>query len=239
MTDISKKTLEKIKKEQLHPKPRWYFLTRNYFIWFMFGLTTFLGGIAFGMIMFITSDLDWDIYPYLGISLPEAVMISLPYLWMALLAFFLFITYYNFIHTHTGYRYRFIAIFFVSLFISALLGFGFYQYGWTEVVERQLRVRIPGYQRMVYTGENQWMHPEKGLLNGRIIEILAEKNMLLLVDYHSRKWEINITGARVKGNLPLNKEMEIKMIGQQISKNVFKASEIRIARGHRQIKGRR
>ncbi len=235
MTDISKETLKKIKNEQVHPKPRWYFLTRNYFYWFMFSFTTALGGIAFGMILLITSDLDWDIYPYLGISLPEAVVISLPYLWIVLLIFFLFITYYHFTHTRTGYRYRFIVIFFLSFLTSALLGFYFYQYGWTETVERQLRNRVPAYQRMVYNRENQWTHPERGLLCGVVIEIMPEKNRLLLEDYLNKKWEISSNQARVRDNMPLARNQHIKIIGHQISESVFKATEIRITRGYYQL----
>jgi len=70
MNDFSKETLEKIKKEKVHPRPRWYFLTRDYFFWIMFAITT---------------NLDWDIYQYLGLSLSEAVVKSLPYLWIALI----------------------------------------------------------------------------------------------------------------------------------------------------------
>jgi hypothetical protein len=240
MTDISKKTLEKIKKEQVHPKPRWYFLTRNYFFWLMFALTTLLGGVAFGMILSITTNLDWDIYHYLGLSLPEAVVISLPYLWIALLVFFLFITYYNFVHTRTGYRYRFVVIFLISLLISILLGFGFYQYGWTETVERQLRARIPGYQRMVYTGENQWMHPEKGLLSGIIIEINVKEKSLRLKDYHGKEWTIDINQAMIRGNVSLKENLEIKVIGQKVSEDVFTATEIRIRmRGLQQGRGKK
>lgn len=238
MTDISKKTLEKIKKEQLHPRPRWIFLTRNYFFWLMFALTTLLGGIAFGMILFFTGNLDWDVYHYLGLSLPEAVFISIPYLWIALLLFFLFITYYNFIHTRTGYRYRFVVIFFISLCISVLLGLGFYYYGWTETVENHLRKRIPGYQRLVYSGEKQWMHPEKGLLSGTVTEISPENNQLWLEDHLGQKWEINIAQARVRGNVPLSENLKIKIIGQRLSEDVFTATEIRVSRGLQQGKGR-
>jgi hypothetical protein len=239
MTDISKKTLEKIKKEQVHPKPRWYFLTRDYFFWIMFAITTLLGGVAFGMILFITTNLDWDIYQYLGLSLPEAMVTSLPYLWIALLFLFLFITYYNFIHTRRGYRYRFVVIFLISLLISVLLGFGFFHYGWTETVEGQLRARIPGYQHMVYTGENQWMQPEKGLLGGTIVEIEPEKKSLILKDYRGKEWTIDVSQARVRGNLSITENLEIKIIGQQLSEDFFEAVEIRIPRGSQQGKGKR
>jgi hypothetical protein len=239
MVDISKDTLEKIKKEKVHPKPRWYFLTRNYFFWLMFALTTVLGGISFGMIMFITSDLDWDIYHYLGISLPKAVLMSLPYLWIILLLLFLFITYYNFIHTRTGYRYRFIMIFFIGLIISGLMGLGLYQYGWTETVDRQLRIRIPGYHHLVYSRENQWMHPEKGLLSGIVVSLELENNLLQLRDYLDKEWEIDISQARVKGMFPLTQNLEIKILGQKLSEDNFKATEIRIPRGSAQGKGRK
>jgi hypothetical protein len=240
MNDFSKETLEKIKKEKVHPRPRWYFLTRDYFFWIMFAITTLLGGVAFGMILFITTNLDWDIYQYLGLSLSEAVVKSLPYLWIALLIFFLFVTYYNFIHTRTGYRYRFLAIFLISLLISFLLGFGFYHYGWTETVERQLRARFPGYQHMVYTGENQWMNPEKGLLSGIIIEMNLEKKSIELKDYQDKKWVIDINHAMIRGNISLEKNMELRIIGQKVSENVFMASEIRTRmQGYQQGKGRR
>jgi len=239
MNDISKKALEKIKKEHVQPKPRWYFLTRNYFFWLMFFITTLLGGIAFGMILFITTNLDWDIYNYLGLSLSKTVIISLPYLWIALLMFFLFVTYYNFIHTRMGYRYRFIIIFIISLLISILLGFGFYHYGWTETLEKQLRNRFPGYHMMVYTSENQWMQPEKGLLAGKIIEITTINNIIQLEDYFGKEWMIDTDQAILRGNLSLTENLEIKIIGQKLSENSFKAIEIRIPRGYQQGRGRR
>ena len=239
MTDISKKTLEKIKREQLHPRPRWVFLTRNYFFWLMFALTTLLGGLAFGMILFLIGDLDWDIYHYLNLGLPEAVLISIPYLWIALMLFFLFTTYYNFIHTRTGYRYRFVVILFISLVISVLLGLGFYHYGWTEAVENHLRKRFPGYHRLVYSGEKQWMHPEKGLLSGTVTAISPENNRLWVEDHRGQRWEIDISQAAIRGNIPLSENLKIKLIGQRLSEDIFEATEIRLSRGFQQGKGRR
>lgn len=239
MNDFSKQTLEKIKKEKVHPRPRWYFLTRNYFFWLMFALTTLLGGIAFGMILFITTNLDWDIYQYLGFSLSKAIIVSLPYLWIALLLFFLFVTYYNFRNTRRGYRYRFIFIFLICLLISVLLGCGFYHYGWSETVETQLRKRIPGYQKMVYTSENQWMQPENGLLSGIIIAINTEEKSLRLKDFHNKEWIIDIKQAMIRSNLTLTENMELRIIGQKETEYVFIAYEIRIRmRGHQQQQGR-
>ncbi|MFO8165679.1 MAG: hypothetical protein R6T98_14255, partial [Desulfatiglandales bacterium] len=98
--------------------------------------------------------------------------------------------------------------------------------------------RIPGYQHMVYTGENQWMQPEKGLLSGTIVEIDPEKKSLILKDYLGKEWTIDINQARVRGNLPLTENIEIKIIGQQLSEDFFEAVEIRIPRGNQMGKGR-
>ncbi|HOF03174.1 MAG TPA: hypothetical protein PLT58_04360 [Atribacterota bacterium] len=231
MSDISKETLTKIKKEKVHPRPRWYFLTRNYLFWFMFALTTIMGSIAFGMILFITGDMDWDIYDYLGISLTKALLKSLPYLWIILLIFFLFVTYYNFIHTRTGYRYRFIMILFISLVISFGLGLTFYYYGWTETLDRKLRSGVPGYHHLVYGRPRQWMQPEKGLLSGIITKVELGHNLLTVKDESAKEWKIDISQAKIMGVSLLSLNQEIRILGQQTGKNAFKATEIRVFRG--------
>ncbi len=239
MVDISKNTLEKLKKEDIHLKPRWYFLTKNYFFWLMFFITTVLGGISFGMILFATGDLDWDIYHYLGMSLPRAILVGLPYFWIALVMLFLFITYYNFVRTRTGYRYKFVVVFLISLLISSLLGIGFYQYGWTETVDTQLRQKIPSYHNFTYNREKQWMHPDKGLLSGHVVELKHDTKLLILKDYFNKEWNIDISKANIKGKLPITKGIEIRLLGQQITENNFKASEIRTGKGLPLRKGKK
>ncbi|MBN2395352.1 MAG: hypothetical protein JXC36_02685, partial [Candidatus Atribacteria bacterium] len=98
----------------------------------------------------------------------------------------------------------------------------------SEVIERQLRLRIPGYHRMVYTSENQWMHPEKGLLGGKVIKIELENDSIQLKDYFEREWKIDISQATVRSTMPLAENMEIRIIGKKISTDIFKANEIRV-----------
>ncbi|MDD4364043.1 MAG: hypothetical protein PHD33_07580 [Atribacterota bacterium] len=238
MSDISKEILEKIKKEKVSPKPKWYFLTRNYFFWTMFIINTILGGIAFGMILLTITKLDWDIFNYLGMGLPKALITSIPYLWVVILLFFVFVTYHNFVHTRTGYRYRIILIFVISLSISIFLGLIFYQYGLTEVVEKHIRNRIPGYHRLVYTGEKQWMHPEKGLITGIIGKIDVQNKSILLKDYFNQEWDVDYSEAKIRGSILLAEGLNIKIIGNKTSEEKFSATEIRIGRGFQQGRNR-
>jgi len=60
-----------------------------------------------------------------------------------------------------------------------------------------------------------------------------------LKDHHGKEWTIDISQARVRGNLPLTKNIEIKILGKKVLEDFFKANEIRIPRGFQQGKGKR
>jgi hypothetical protein len=83
------------------------------------------------------------------------------------------------------------------------------------------------------------MHPEKGLLSGTIIEIEPEENILWLKDDLGQKWQIDFSQAQLKGATSLAQNVKIRIIGQKLSENFFKAEEIRVSRGLHQRPGRR
>lgn len=182
MKNISNEVLKKIKDSNIKPKPRWYFLTKNYFIWSIFGISIILGSFAFSMVLFIIKQLDWDIYQYIGDSFLKTVFISLPYLWLIFLILFTGVAYYNFIHTKRGYRFKFISILLISLTVSIILGTGLYFNGFSERLENVFSEKTPYYNRLVYTYKKQWMQPKRGLLAGTIIETeLPENNLCLWI----------------------------------------------------------
>jgi hypothetical protein len=155
MKNISNKALKQIKDNNIKLKPRWYFVTKNYFIWTIFGISIILGSLAFSMILFMVKQLDWDIYHYMGDSFLKTIFISLPYLWLIFLILFTGVAYYNFIRTKRGYRFKFISILLISLIISIILGTGFYFNGFSERLENVFSEKISYYHRLVYTREKQ------------------------------------------------------------------------------------
>lgn len=227
MKNISDEIFKKIKDNNIKPKPRWHFLTKNYFIWLMFGFSVLLGSLTFGIILFMITQLDWDVYHYLGDSFLTTVFISLPYLWLIFFILFIAVAYYNFIHTKRGYRFRFISILFISLIISAILGTGFYYNGFSEKLDNIFLEKIPYYKNLTYTCENQWMQPQKGLLAGTIGEIELFKNSFKLIDFDSNQWKIDINDTLWKGKLTPSTGLKIKLIGEISGENTFKALEIR------------
>jgi len=231
MNKISEEVLKKIKEENIKPKSYWHFVTKNYCIWFLFGISIILGSFSFGMILFMFRQLDWDIYHYLGNSFLKTVFISLPYLWFVFFILFLSVAYYNFVHTKRGYRYRFIFILFISLAISAIFGTGLYFNGFSENLENIFSQKIPYYNKLVYTCESQWMYPEKGLLAGTITQLGISKNSFRLIDCKNQLWEVNIDNTIWKGKLEPLTGLRIKLIGKMEDASHFKAIEIRPWKG--------
>ena len=227
MRNISDKVLKQIEENNIKPKPRWHFLTKNYFVWSMFGISVILGSFAFSIVLFIIKQLDWDIHNYVGDSILRNVFISLPYLWIIFLILFLGVAYYNFIHTKRGYRFKFISISLISLIISIVLGITLYTSGYSENLEKIFSQKIPYYHKLVYTCEKQWMRPEKGLLAGIITEIELTENSFILKDLNNNLWKVDFYQTIWKGKLFPSPNLKIKIIGKITDKNYFKAIEIR------------
>lgn len=227
MKNISNEVLKKIKDNNIKPKPLWYFITKNYFIWSVFGISIILGSFAFSIVLFIIKQLDWDIYYYMGDNFLKTVFVSLPYLWLIFLILFTGIAYYNFIHTKRGYRFKFISILLMSLIISIILGTGLYFNGFSERLENVFSEKIPYYNRLVYSCEEQWMQPERGLLAGTIIEIVLPENNFILMDLDNNRWKIEADKVIWKGKITPVIGLKIKLMGKLIDDNHFKAMEIR------------
>jgi len=227
MKNISNEVLKKIIDNNIKPKPRWYFITKNYFIWLVFGISIILGSFAFSMILFIIKQLDWDIYHYIGESFLKTVFVSLPYLWLIFLILFIGVAYYNFIHTKRGYRFKFISILLVSLIISITLGTGLYFNGFSEKLENVFLKKIPYYNRLVFSCEEQWMRPKRGLLAGTITEIKLPENNFILTDLDNNRWKIEASKAIWKGKIAPEIDLKIKLIGKLIDDNNFEVMEIR------------
>jgi len=209
MKNISNKVLKKIKNNNIKPKPRWYFITKNYFIWSIFGISIILGSFAFSMVLFIIKQLDWDIYHYIGESFLKTVFVSLPYLWLIFLIIFTGVAYYNFIHTKRGYRFKFVSILLISLVISITLGTGIYFNGFSERLENVFSEKIPYYNRLVYSCEEQWMQPKRGR------------------DLKNNSWKIEAGKVIWKGKITPATGLKIKLIGKIINDNNFEVMEIR------------
>lgn len=224
--EFSKNIENEINKKQLTPTPRWHFLLKNYVIWLFALLATLLGSLAVATIIFILTDHDWDIFRYLDRSLFEHIFISIPYIWLIILILLVSIVQYNVIHTKRGYKYKTSLVLIGSILCSILFGGALFSLGINSEIHELFLKQVPLYKNSIYTKENIWIFPEKGLLSGTIIEINNEE--FLLSDLNKKIWTITTSDDTKWETDPTLKIGEkIKLIGAQNNINTFSAFIIR------------
>jgi hypothetical protein len=229
MENLGDKVLEKIKKEKICLRPRWHFLLENYFIWFFFVVSLLVGSLAFCTILYIFFTNDWDLYKYLHTSFLGHVLISIPYIWFVILLFFIWIAYYNFKCTKSGYRHETFYVVGLSIVGSLLLGAFLNTLGLGETIENAVAASLPAYENLVCCGSRKdiWDQPEVGLLGGQIVQVDGKENFSLK-DFNGVVWIVQEDDDTLEYEpVGINIGEEVKVIGEDQGSHVFWAREIR------------
>lgn len=212
--------LDKIKEKKI--KPRWQFLLKDYVVWFFGVLSLLVGGAAFSIIFYMLRYSDWNVYNQIGESLLIFILLTLPYFWIALLAFFIALVYFNVKHTKKGYKYSLSFILLVDFAISALLGVLFFYAGVSQVIDDVIGERIPLYSKLINPRIDYWSKPEDGRLAGLVVLINEAENKFVLVDLNQNEWTVESIDEVEKMMIA----SPIRVFGKKISDNLFRAEMI-------------
>jgi hypothetical protein len=99
--DFQKRILEKIKKEEIKPIPRWFFVLKNSFFLSLFGISIFIGSLAFSILFYIFSDnTKYILEKYNFEKLKFAI-----FFWLIILILFLYLAIKNYKKTENSYKY--------------------------------------------------------------------------------------------------------------------------------------
>ena len=229
MDNLGDKVLRKIKEEHIAPKPRWQFLLKDYFIWFLFLIALFLGSLAFCVALYVLSSNDWDLYHYLHTTLVGHILISIPYLWLLFLALFISIAYYNFKYTKSGYRRETYFIVGLSVVGSLFLGAFLYTLGAGEKIEDFVAASVPVYEKIACCSNRKdiWDQPASGLLGGTIT-VVQDASNFELKDFSGTDWRVQENDDTLEYDpLEIKAGEEVKIIGEKQLDSVFWAREIR------------
>ncbi|MFC1598941.1 hypothetical protein ACFL2U_02975 [Patescibacteria group bacterium] len=220
--EISQKILQTIKSKKIEPKPKCYFIAYNVIIWFLSMLGLLIGSLSFAVILYIIINNDWDVYKNINDSFWKFLLLTLPYLWLILLAIFIGFAYYNFKLTKKGYKFPFIIIIISYILISIIIGSILYSFGVGQAIDQALTEKTPLYTKMFNNRHNLWTQPEQGRLAGIIIEI-KDQNIFLLNDLTKKEWQV-ISVQPLKPQFKPG--IKIRVIGQQTEPTTFKAIQI-------------
>lgn len=177
--DISRKALERIREEDIHPEAMWKFVLRKTLLWTGIAFAGVFAAISLSVIIFSIFSIDHGILGFAPRRLfSPAVFRSLPPLWIGSLLAFMTLAIFEYRETGHGYRrsplFVVIATFLTVFAAGTLLHL-------LRVGERSdgaLRKAIPVYEQAVRPREEFWRHPENGFATG-IISDTSESGFLL------------------------------------------------------------
>ncbi|MFA5753878.1 MAG: hypothetical protein WC905_00765 [Patescibacteria group bacterium] len=233
---FDQKLLKKIKEEKIAPKPRWHFLLKNYVIWVVGGLALLVGAGAVSVLTYLMINNDLGIHRALGKTRGEFLLLTLPYFWLVFLGLFIFVIYYNIKHTKRGYRYPLWAVALVSVLASVILGEALFLLGIGEKIDSVLGRRAPFYERFMNPQLEFWSQPEEGRLVGMALQLSGDERFVL-IDRDQKEWEVIPASSTVQeflATMPFLDEATpadiplppLRLIGEQISENEFRAETI-------------
>jgi hypothetical protein len=217
--------LQKIKEKHLHPKPRWQFLLKEYFIWIFSTVLMLIGGLAFSLIIYLIKNNDWDIYLDIYGSLAKFMLLTLPYVWIILLVLFYFAAQYYLKHTRTGYRYTALAISAITIPASIVFGIVLYATGSAEFFNEALIERVPYYERFGFHPVGRWQNPGSGMLAGEILDF-DESDLFELNDMRGELWIISGKNTAIVNIPEYQIGIHVRMLGKLGDGHRFYAEKI-------------
>jgi len=222
---FDEKILDKIEKEKIKPEPKWKFLLKDYFIWGTAILALVVGGLANSILIHQIRFGDLDIYPQLDRNLLGFIIVSIPYIWIILLAVLIVSAIYNFKHTKRGYKYNPVYIILGSIILSFLLGGILNGIGIGRMLDENFEKNSVFYTRYIGGRHKPWLFPEKGFLGGVVVAV-EDKNHFLVKDFASHIWKVQADEANITKSVKIEVDSAVRMVGRALEDDLFKAVQI-------------
>lgn len=220
--NISQIVLGRIKEEGLKPISKNVFSVKRVIFWTVVFISLIIGALAFSLVLSGLFNNDWDLYNKFGFNF---IFKTLPYFWLISLCLFVILCEYYYRKTLHGYRHTLIVV--VGFYMASSIIFGsiFYVFKISDLVEKSLGGVPPGYRNIILNRHEMWCHPEKGLMSGRIVSI--DGNELGVMDFDNFVWIVDTEKALVRNKVEIEIGEKIKIMGNKVDTNSFRAYEIR------------
>ncbi|HET7716498.1 MAG TPA: hypothetical protein VFK86_12815 [Bauldia sp.] len=224
MSDLEKRVLEEIGRRQLTPRPYAYFLARRSVFWTLAAISILLGAVSVAVAIYGVWDLiatggkNFDEMPF------DDVFETLPFVWGAIFVLLVASAYVSLRHTPRNYRYRPGQVVGFVIAAAVVLGGLMAALEVGKLTHQWLLRSFPFYERLVFSREDIWREPDKGYLGGRIVAI--DGASLALTDFFGKDWTVDIAGAEIDLEEPIEDEEELAIRGVRTGPAEFRATRI-------------
>lgn len=225
MENFSSKVLETIKQKAIKPIPKWYFSARNFILWFLAILATFLGGLAFSLVMLFMN------FQQVGMNFPRPqgklhwLIVSIPYAWLVVFVLLVGVIYFNLKHFKNSYKYPAYLLIIASLCGSIVIGFITVGLDGHRRMNEEFSRHLPFYGPVFDARTRSWGRPDDGALAGKVKAL--ESDNFILEDLRGHEWKIIFdTDNSQEGATEITVGQMVMINGQSTEKGVFLAEEI-------------
>jgi len=221
----SDQLIEKMKLQNIKPKPGWHFTSKTILFWFIFICSVLLGALAFSVVLFSIQQIDFDLLEHMSHSSFELLIGLTPLFWIISLIVFLFIAMIGIKNSKKGYKFSYSKIIAFSASLSILVGTLFFIVGGAKWLENKFSVNVGVYESVEDKKIKMWMKPEEGYLSGSIVQVHEE--YLEIKDFNDKTWTIDISHANIANAVLLEEHEKIKIIGNVVPDSNFRADYIK------------
>lgn len=221
----AEKIIQKIKDENIRPKPRWQFFLSEWIKKSLYLLFIISGSISFSVILFAVSQSEFKLLHHFRHSAIEFVLVMLPVIWLCLLIVFLGASVLSVLNTGRSYKMSFSRWIAYSTALSMSLGTLFFITGGGQWFEKNFESHVESYESIADKKLKIWSQPNLGTLSGDIVSL--EDNTLVIKDWNGIIWQVDITDSFIAPMVNLEPGTKIKISGRKTSEDTFVSDKIR------------
>ncbi len=210
--------LEKIKKDDIRPRAKWFFVLEHAVLWIPGAIVTLVGGVAVAGMFYSGFNSGWEYREFTHDSLLNFFIDAVPFVWIISFGLFSSLIVRALRTTHSGYRLSAGRILLSSVTASILLGGLIYLADDTYKADSFIRYSVHTREKAI------WDTPTQGRLLGVVEKI--ENKMISVKDQKGEVWSVDISQASTT-TLPFVKIGEpIRIVGTTTEDDDFVACRV-------------
>ncbi len=229
---IFSEILQKIKKDQIKPIPKWQCQLINGAFWLAVVGAVILSSLFFSVVLINIFELPFEIFHHIRIGQYPGIFFRLfPFVWLSLIIIASFLSLMALHKTRYGYRYGFALLASILLTIILMFGFVLHQLRVNQPLRDFTENRIPpSFRGGPFNKAQNEIFVEDGLLGGEIIK--KTENKIFIKNLVKEKWEVGYDDkTKIKRRTELKVGDKIIVVGEKQGGFSFKAFVIKKIEG--------
>jgi hypothetical protein len=216
---------ERIEAEQVCPRPRWFFHSRECVVWTLWLLSVIVGALAVAVTLYTLTVRQYALYEVTHGSFWWSLAAALPYVWLVAFVGMVVFAVYNLRHTKRGYRYPLWQIIVSSMVVSVGVGGALHTIGWGHLADTMLGERWAMYQSQQKYERALWQQPSAGRLVATMVGSTSEPHSIIMRDVDGVEWVVDMASVSKADHDLLQSGLPVKVLGMvhQDTAGVFTA----------------